>query len=252
LFGVDHDAGPFPLLVKFLDANDWLSVQVHPDDAEAAELEGVPLGKCESWYVIAAQPDAELIIGHRAADRDELAAMVRQGRWEELLLRRKVRAGDFVYVPSGTLHSVGPGLLICEVQQNSDTTYRVWDFERIDAATGTARELHLDKSLRVLTAPYDPATTDTAEEPVPVEGGSRQCLVRGEFFEVTRHVIDGSGYRVPLPSFELCSVVEGAGRLRVGDEEYPVAAGAHFILPAGAAQLRCSGAMSLISSHPPA
>lgn len=107
-------------------------MQVHPDDAEALELEGVPLGKTECWYVVAAEPGAELILGHRAATREDLGALIDEGRWDDLLVRRSVSAGDFVDVPSGTVHAVGPGLLVYEVQQNCDTTYRVWDFDRRD------------------------------------------------------------------------------------------------------------------------
>ena len=245
-----RDDGPFPLLVKFLDAADWLSVQVHPSDEEALRLEGVPLGKTECWYVVEAEPGAELILGHRAADRDELTAMVRAGRWDELLERRRVRAGDFVYVPTGTVHAVGPGLLIYEVQQNCDTTYRVYDFDRADAATGQPRELHLDKALQVLRAPYDPATTDTAEAPQDVAGGRRQRLVHGPFFTATRHLVRGDGYAFASPTFEAWTAVDGRGTMNVRDELHPVAAGDHFVLSAAVGEVAFSGDLTLISCRP--
>lgn len=241
----------FPLLVKFLDASDWLSVQVHPDDAQAAELEGVPLGKTECWYVVAAEPGAELILGHRAAGRAEVAEMIDAGSWDALLRRRPVRAGEFVYVPSGTVHAVGPGLLICEVQQNCDTTYRVYDFDRL-GADGSRRELHLAKAKAVLTAPYDPATTDTAQGSVDVPGGRRRVLVSGQFFEVTEHVVTGPGYVVRFPRYELITVLSGSGTLAYPDVAQPLRAGDHLVLPADAGAVRLAGDLTLISSHPTA
>jgi mannose-6-phosphate isomerase len=239
----------FPLLVKLLDAKEWLSVQAHPDDAEAAELEGVPRGKTECWYVVTAEPGAELIIGHRARDAEELADMIDAGKWDELLLRRTVVPGDFVYVPTGTVHAIGPGILVCEVQQNCDTTYRVYDFDRPDA-DGNLRELHLDKAKRVLRAPYDPATTDTAGPVEDVPGGARRTLVRGEFFEATQHEVVGDGYTVSFPAYELATVTDGAGSMTVGGAAYPLAAGDHFIVPAGGGAVTFSGTLTLVSSHP--
>ncbi len=239
----------FPMLVKFLDASDWLSVQVHPDDAQAAELEGVPLGKTECWYVVAAEPGAELILGHSAADGAELAAMIDAGRWDALLRRRPVRPGDFVYVPSGTLHAVGPGLLICEVQQNCDTTYRVYDFDR-RGTDGSARELHLAKAKQVTIAPYDPATTHTAQDWVDGSGGRRRVLVSGRFFEVTEHTVAGRGYAVRFPRYELVTVVSGSGTLAYDDVSQPLRAGDHLVLPADAGEVTLAGDMTAISSHP--
>ena len=241
----------FPMLVKFLDASAWLSVQVHPDDAQAAELEGVPLGKTECWYVVAAEPGAELILGHRAADPAEVAKLIDAAEWDRLLLRQPVRAGDFVDVPSGTVHAVGPGLLICEVQQNCDTTYRVYDFDRT-GDDGQPRELHLNKAKQVLTAPYDPAATDTAEPVAEVPGGRRRTLVRGEFFDVTEHLVRGEGYLVRFPTYGLGTVVDGEGQLAYGDGTYPLAAGDHFVLPADAGDVRLSGKLTLIGSFPTA
>jgi mannose-6-phosphate isomerase len=250
-FGGGPAGDGFPLLVKFLDARDWLSVQVHPDDAQALELEGVPLGKTECWYVVAAEPGAELVLGHRAGTSDELAAMVAAGQFEELLLRRPVAAGDFVYVPSGTVHAVGPGLLVCEVQQSSDTTYRVWDWDRTDAE-GQARELHLDKAMRVMSAPYDPAVTATALEPVEVTGGVQRTLVQGPHFEVTLHQVAGSGYRVTLPGYELCSVLDGSGTVGWAGEDHPLRAGDHLVIPADAYEVELNGPVTVLCSRPAA
>jgi mannose-6-phosphate isomerase len=239
----------FPLLVKFLDARDWLSVQVHPDDAQAVTLEGVPLGKTECWYVVAAGPGAELILGHRAADHDELVRLIDAAEWDALLLRRRVRPGDFVYVPSGTVHAVGPGLLICEVQQNCDTTYRVYDFDRL-GLDGVSRDLHLDKAKQVLSAPYDPVSTDTAEPFADLPGGCRRTLVRGQFFEVTEHAVSGPEYRVRFPSYELVTVISGSGTLAYADADFPLTAGDHLVLPADVGDVTLAGELTLITSSP--
>lgn len=247
-FGTDVD-GEFPLLVKLLDARDWLSVQVHPNDEEAVELEGVPRGKTECWYVVDADPGAEIIIGHTAKDVAAMRAAMDESEWDSLLLHRHVSPGDFFYVPSGTIHSIGPGLLICEVQQNCDTTYRVFDFDRRDA-DGNARELHLDKAKAVSTAPYDPSTTDTARDAVDVPGGRRRELVAGEFFTVTHHRVTGDGYRITGSGFGLLTVIAGEGRLVCDGKDHRVVAGDHIVTPARCSLLELSGDLELIGSVP--
>ncbi len=249
LFGSPLDRH-FPLLVKFLDARDWLSVQVHPNNAEAVELEGVPLGKTECWYVIAADPGAELILGHNASDPAELSDQIDSASWDQLLLRRPVQAGDFVYVPSGTIHAVGPGMLICEVQQNCDTTYRVYDFDRRDAS-GHLRELHLEKAKRVLVAPYDRHTTDTAEQPANRPGGRRQMLVQGEFFSVVKHSVYGDNYVLDPCAYQLMVVTAGSGVAACAGVEYTVGAGDNLILPVGC-DLSLSGRLDIIGACPAA
>jgi mannose-6-phosphate isomerase len=239
----------FPLLVKLLDAADWLSVQVHPDDGAAAELEGAPRGKTECWYVVAAEPGAQIVLGHRAATTDELGEHVDAGRWDEVLLRRPVVAGDFVYVPSGTVHALGPGLLVCEVQQSCDTTYRVWDWDRTDA-DGVARELHLDKAKRVMTAPHDPDLTSTAGPVQDVTGGRRRTLVDGPLFRVVLHEVDADGYRVAFPSYEACTVLAGSGTLSVGGVAHALRAGQSLVLPAQAGEVELAGTLTLLSCGP--
>jgi mannose-6-phosphate isomerase len=181
--------------------------------------------------------------------RHDIPALGLAGRWEELLVRRPVRAGDFVHVPTGTVHALGPGVLVCEVQQTSDTTYRVWDFDRRDA-DGHVRELHLDKAKRVLKAPYDPGTTQTAGEPVDCPGGRRRSLVRGAQFEVTLHEVTGAGYRAAFPSYELLTVTDGAGSMAWDSEEYPLRAGDHVVLPADADDVAFAGQLTIVSSRP--
>lgn len=140
LFG--HSSEPsFPLLTKILDAADDLSVQVHPDDVYGEKNEG-ELGKTECWYIIHADEGSEIVYGHHAKSKSELKDMIDSGDWEHLLTRIPVQAGDFFFVPSGTVHAIGKGIIILETQQSSDTTYRVYDYDRKDDA-GNTRELHI-------------------------------------------------------------------------------------------------------------
>jgi len=143
-------AGNFPLLVKILDVNARASVQVHPDNAKAQALEGFPYGKAEAWYFIAVGPEAECYCGFKpgvtAADYDRAIA---QGNVQELLRPLTITAGDWLYVSPGTVHAAGNGILLLEIQQNCDLTYRVHDWDRTDAQ-GRKRELHLDKARQVI------------------------------------------------------------------------------------------------------
>ncbi|TPB32722.1 mannose-6-phosphate isomerase, partial [Burkholderia pseudomallei] len=145
LFG-NMPGDKFPLLTKILDANDNLSVQVHPDNEYAKENENGELGKTECWYIIDCDDDAEMIFGHNAKSKEELEYMISNNKWSDLLKRVKVNKGDFFYVPSGTIHALCKGTLVLETQQNSDTTYRVYDYDRVDS-NGNKRELHVDKSI---------------------------------------------------------------------------------------------------------
>lgn len=140
----------FPLLIKFIDARLPLSVQVHPND-ELAKMRHNANGKNEMWYVLDAEPDAELILGfNQNIDAHRYEKLLAEGRIEEVLNREKVTAGDVVNVPAGLIHAIGGGVLLAEIQQSSDLTYRVYDFNRIDAKTGETRELHTQEAIDAL------------------------------------------------------------------------------------------------------
>ena len=146
---VSDPAEGMPLLVKILDATDWLSVQVHPNDEQARQLEGEPRGKTEAWYILAADEKAELVIGVVPdASAEEVADAIRENRLEEMLVYEPVEAGNVLYIPAGTIHALGPGLLVYEIQQSSDTTYRLYDWGRM-GLDGQPRPLHIEKSLAV-------------------------------------------------------------------------------------------------------
>lgn len=235
----------FPLLTKILDANDWLSVQVHPDDTYALEHEG-ELGKTECWYVIAADEGAEIIYGHNAKSKEELAQMITAGDWEHLLTKIPVKAGDFFYVPSGTMHAIGKGILILETQQSSDTTYRVYDFDRKDAS-GKTRDLHLKQSIDVLTIGKPANST-----PARVISGNLDLttLVSNAFFTVYKWQISGQVDFKRTAPYLLLSVLEGQGQLVIEGTSYPIKKGNHFILPNDVNSWELTGELTLVVSHP--
>jgi len=170
----------FPLLIKILDAEDELSVQVHPDDAYGMKHEG-ELGKTECWYIIDAEPGAEIIYGHHAKTREELAEMIQEGRWDDLLKKVPVKKGDFFYVPSGTIHAIGKGIMSLETQQSSDKTYRVYDNDSKDA-NGNTRELHIQQLIDVTTVPA--ITQQIQMKEVRKGNSSIVTYLETEFFNV--------------------------------------------------------------------
>ncbi|EHJ57486.1 mannose-6-phosphate isomerase [Streptococcus urinalis FB127-CNA-2] len=235
----------FPLLTKILDANDWLSVQVHPDDAYGLKHEG-ELGKTECWYVIDAEPGAEIIYGHNAKTKEELRQMIEAKKWDDLLTKIPVKAGDFYYVPSGTMHAIGKGILILETQQSSDTTYRVYDFDRKDA-NGQTRELHIDKSIDVLTIGEPNNSTPAC---VLSDHLSNTVLVSNPFFTVYKWEISGETNFKKVAPYLLVSVIEGQGEIVVDGQTYALTKGSHFILPNDVSSWQISGDLRIIASHP--
>lgn len=184
--------GKFPLLVKLLDAHTPLSVQVHPDDAYALAHEGNELGKTEMWVVLCAEPDAEIILGMCAGvTAEQFRRSVADNTLHRHLHRVRVQAGDHICVPAGTLHAIMGGLLIAEIQQNSNTTYRVYDWGRVDA-DGRPRALHLDKALDVLDFNQaEPALCPA--QPLPVTAGApqatRELLCSNSYFTTERIIL---------------------------------------------------------------
>lgn len=238
----------FPLLVKILDANNDLSVQVHPDDTYAQQVEGQPYGKTECWYVLSAEEGAEIIFGHHASSQKEFEQMANSGEWEQLLRRVKVKAGDFVYVPSGTVHAIGKGIVILETQQSSDITYRVYDYDRTDAQ-GNTRELHLDQAIEVTTAPHQTVETERVEE--KNSGLTSTRLVSETYFTVYHWKLDGSVDQQLTSDFLQVSVVEGSAKIEVGNNyESTIEKGDHFIIPSSLTHYTLTGNAEFIVSHP--
>ncbi|MDG5471525.1 class I mannose-6-phosphate isomerase [Jeotgalibacillus sp. ET6] len=247
VFG-EYELNEFPLLVKVLDAAADLSVQVHPNDQQAMKLEGEPYGKTECWYVLHAEPGAELIIGHTAQTKNEFVQRVEAGEWSSLLQKKPVQKGDFVFVESGTIHAIGAGIMILEIQQSSDTTYRVYDFDRRDAE-GNKRELHIDKAIEVSKIPHSNPTPE--REITKLEKGTLTRLVSTKEFTVWHHEAE-TGYELPDASrFQLLSVIEGEGTLHAEKtgETTAVAKGDHFLIPKDSGRLIAEGSMEWVTSE---
>ncbi len=246
LFG--HIGGTvFPLLTKILDANHDLSVQVHPNDAYAKVNENGELGKTECWYVIDCEPGAEIIFGHSAKSREQLREMIEKEEWNDLLCRVKVKPGDFFYVPSGTIHALCSGVLILETQQNSDTTYRVYDYNRVDQ-NGQKRELHIEKSMDVVTVPHKAISVKPVTK--VIEGAKITTYVKEEYFSVYKWDIHHLATFKQNNQFVVGSVLKGSGEIITEEGSFPIEKGDHFILPNELGEFQIKGLVELIVSHP--
>src|ERR1051325_8200816 len=177
LLGKDLAAARFPLLIKILDARETLSLQVHPPADRAAELKGEP--KTELWYVAHADPGAELFVGlKRGVTRRQFEQKIASGNVAECFHHVPVKAGDAMFLPSGRVHALGGGLVIFEIQQNSDTTYRVFDWNRVDAS-GKARQLHVKESWECIDIiDFDPATIRPQATPATDASMRVQAVVK--------------------------------------------------------------------------
>ncbi len=247
LFGNPNEE-VFPLLTKILDAADDLSVQVHPDDLYGKEHEG-ELGKTECWYIISADEGSEIIYGHHAKSKEELEEMITSGDWDHLLRRISVQAGDFFFVPSGTIHAIGKGIMILETQQSSDTTYRVYDYDRKDDA-GNPRELHIQQSLDVTTIPHvDPILGIQQEN----QGESSiTTFIKSDYFNVYDWSVSGVLNVKTTAPYTLVSVLDGFGYVYLNDEaeKIEIKKGQHFILPTSVEKVRLEGDLKIIASEP--
>jgi mannose-6-phosphate isomerase len=245
LFG-NLAGGKFPLLIKILDADADLSVQVHPDDNYGKQYENGELGKTECWYIIDCDEDAEMIYGHNASSTKELKAMIENNQWNDLLRRVKIKPGDFFYVPSGTIHALCKGTLVLETQQNSDTTYRLYDYDRKDG-DGNLRELHLDKAIAVTTVPHtDHQQSNKIER---IEDAEVTTFVENSFFTVQKWSINGKVQSDQSKPFQLVSVLNGKGTIQVDNEVYKIEKGVHFLLPASLNAFEVNGKLEIIASY---
>jgi mannose-6-phosphate isomerase len=217
IFGDVPDRARFPLLVKLLDAREKLSLQVHPPKEAATLLGGE--AKTEFWYVAAADPNAELFVGLRAAiTREAFKDALEQGRAAELVHTIRVKTGDAMFLPAGRFHAVGAGNLLVEIQQNSDTTYRVFDWNRLDEH-GKPRTLHVDQALDSIN--FD----DCKPELARTDG---ELLVRHELFEIQKWNLTTSRAIAPRGQFAIVSCLTGSVRCAGAD----LAPGEFFLVPA--------------------
>ncbi len=229
----DLAAGRFPLLIKILDANNWLSVQVHPDDAYARIHEGES-GKTEMWVVLHAEPGAELIYGFAGGvTREAFAQAIEAGETERFLHRVAVKVGDVIFVPTGAIHALGPGIVIAEIQQNSDTTYRIYDW-------GRPRPLHIQKALDVLD--FDLVEPDVFE-PVVIPDAAVPTEVIGEcrYFRTARlRLAAGQSWagNTDGRTLEIWGVLSGGGTLQWSGEAVSLEPVSWVLVPAGLGEFR--------------
>ena len=227
---VRPDGGEFPLLIKFLDANENLSIQVHPDDGYARRVEGVPFGKCEMWYILDAEPGAVVYHGTRQSlTREKVARALGDGSIVEYLARIEVHPGDVLINPPGTIHALGAGVVLWELQQSCDLTYRLYDWGR-GADGGQARPLHLDKGADVSN--LDPPSLHTIQPIRRDDGALVLCACR--YFAAELYDLD-----LPLeiagtaPRFEILTALGGGARLGSDDgARLDLRAGDSVLLPA--------------------
>ncbi|MDU9418480.1 mannose-6-phosphate isomerase, class I [Staphylococcus lloydii] len=244
LFGND-DREAFPLLTKILDAQDKLSVQVHPDDAYAKAHEG-EYGKTECWYILDAEEDAEIIYGVNAQNQETLNNMIDNREFDQLFNTVKVQKGDFYYVPAGTVHAIGKGIMILETQQSSDTTYRIYDYDRTDK-NGEQRALHLEESKEVI----DLSQTSPNATPKTLTRDDEQYtqLVASPFFTVEKwNVSQQVNFKKPQ-DYCLVSIIEGSGEIIVDDEAYEIEKGQHFVLTSEDNAVQFNGELTMIVSY---
>lgn len=213
-----------PLLAKLIDAADWLSVQVHPNDEQAREFENEPRGKTEAWVILHAEPGAQLVIGVRAgAARETVADAIHGNRLEALLVYAEVKAGDVLYIPANTIHALGPGILVYEIQQSSDVTYRLYDWRRL-GLDGRPRALHVERGLQVAKLESLPRVRQPESD----------LLVEGAYFQLWRHELAGASLKIESNGrFQALTCIAGSAEAAAeGHEEIVLGKGETGLMPA--------------------
>lgn len=239
LFG-EVEAERFPLLIKIIDAKADLSIQVHPDDDYARINEQGSYGKTECWYILDCEKDTDIVIGHNAKDKLELRRMIDEKQWSKLIRQIPIQKGDFFQITPGTVHAIKAGTLILETQQNSDITYRLYDYDRLQ--NGKPRELHIEKSIDVIRCPFEPNESMVGE--VSLDHATITKLVSCDYYTVEKIDVIGTQPMKRRAPFEIMSVIEGCGSI----DGIPLNKGQHFIIPNGYDTFTIEGTLSLIAS----
>lgn len=235
--GLHPKTGEFPLLFKLLDSQDDLSVQVHPSD----DYPGLPpgeLGKTEMWLVLDAAPGAKVVYGLKdGVTPDSFAAAIAAGETMSAMQELEVKPGDLLYVPAGVVHALGTGLLVAEIQQSSDTTYRVYDYDRV-GLDGKPRDLHVAQALAVA----DYGAPPTPSHPTITAANQWQSVVTSPFFATALGRCEGEWAQETTPeSFEALMLLEGSGAIEWADGAEPLTAGMTLLVPAALGAYRLTG-----------
>jgi mannose-6-phosphate isomerase len=236
LYGSNWKGGRFPILAKYLFTSEWLSVQVHPDDRYARIHEPGNFGKCEMWYIIEADPGAEILLGLKPNTTIEmLRSACEKGTSKDLFHRFHPKAGEAIFVPPGTAHALGPGLVLFEAEQNSDITYRLDDFGRV-GLDGQPRPLHLEKGLAVTTPelpPYRNLPRVVVREPF----GFRRYIVASRYFAVEELTLQKTAhFTAASERAETLSILAGEGRVETASGWLGYRAGDTWLVPPAAGQ----------------
>lgn len=229
----------FPILIKFIDAKDNLSIQVHPDDEYSLANNG-EYGKTEMWYILDCDEGASLYYGFKdEITRDEFKRSIENNTLLDYLNKVKVKKGDVYFIEAGTVHAIGKGIVICEIQQNSNTTYRVYDYNRKDA-NGNTRELHIDKAVEV----------SVTKPPVEYKTENENLLAKCKYFTVEKAEIDGEcEFDVDESSFKSVIVTEGTGVLSMNGVGIDVKKGDSIFVPAQNGKFVIKGNCNVIVSY---
>lgn len=244
LLGKNCDAfSDFPVLIKLIDANSSLSIQVHPDDNYAKINENGSFGKTEVWYIMDAEEDAKLVYGfNRNITKDEFACAIENGNLSELLNFVPVKKGDVFFVEAGMVHAIGSGILICEIQQNSNTTYRVFDWNRV-GADGKKRELHIEKALDVSNL----SKIDKSDfSPEKIDDNSF-LVADSKYFKVKKYICHNSlALKDDDSSFACINFTEGQGFIESKDYKEEFKKGDTFFIPADCVNISVSGSCEFL------
>lgn len=225
----------FPLLTKILDATDNLSVQIHPDDA-FAHTHHQSLGKTECWYVLDCLPKQEVILGHKAKTQQQLLEWIDNNKFNKLLNYQKIKRDEFIYVPSLKIHGLLAGTVVYELQQSSDITYRLYDYDRLDNQ-GNPRKLHLDEAKQIIIVPDHDISNANAHD---------NYLVDNQFFKLIKLTnTEEKTYNYPQTPWLQATVIKGAGTI----DNQPLKVGQSFILPAGYNTFTLNGEMTIMLSY---
>ncbi|MCR8632561.1 type I phosphomannose isomerase catalytic subunit [Paenibacillus radicis (ex Xue et al. 2023)] len=246
--GFSEKNGRFPLLIKLLDCQDDLSVQVHPNDHYDRLPQG-ELGKTEMWYILDAKPGAKIIYGlNDGVTREQLAEAIAGNRILDCLQEITVEAGDSFYIPAGTVHALGAGVLVAEIQQNSDSTYRLYDYNRL-GLDGKPRELHIEDSLNVIAYEGSGASHMKTEL---VSTNEWLTLAHSPFFVTEKGKVEQAWpLQTSNDSFVIHIICDGSGTIRWADGELTVKPGECYLLPANLGDYTLTGSMTVLRSYLP-
>jgi len=237
------DLKEFPLLIKFIDAKENLSIQVHPDDEYAKKI-GFESGKNEMWYIMECKDNGKIIGGLNAKlTKSELKCAIENDNIKDYLNYIDIKQGDSIYIPAGTVHAILKNTLICEIQQNSDITYRVYDWDRKDK-DGKGRQLHKKEAIETINTKNEPSIIHSTENL------EIQKIVKSEFFEVEKINCKDTFEEISdLDTFFVLNVVEGDGIIETTTEKYKIKKGNSFLIPATMGKYKIIGRIELLKSY---